>query len=104
MTRRTILALLLSSALPLFAHDQFRIIGVVVSKRETTLQVKNNAGKAFNVGLNKATVVQRDKSKISAAELKAGLTVVVDALGDSEDDLVALEVRIVPAIAAPLGK
>ena len=100
MTRRTILALTLSNALPLFAHDQFRVIGVVVSKRETALLVRNKAGKAITIGLDKATVVQRDKAKVSAAELKAGLTVVVDALGDSEDDLVALEVRIVPAIAA----
>ncbi|MSV34795.1 MAG: hypothetical protein EXQ47_04255 [Bryobacterales bacterium] len=104
MRRRTALALLLFSALPLLAHDEFRIIGVVIKKPDTALQVRNKAGKVFSVALNKDTVVRRDKNKIAAAELKAGLTVVIDALGDSEADLVAMEVRIVPAIAPSSGK
>jgi len=41
---------------------------------------------------------------VAASELKAGRSVVVDALGDSEADLLALEVKIVPAIAPPPGK
>ncbi len=42
--------------------------------------------------------VSRDKKKVDAAELTVGLTVVVDAYGDSEEDLLALEIRIVPPI------
>jgi len=36
---------------------------------------------------------------VPRTELKAGLSVVVDALGDDLTDVVALEVRIVPAIS-----
>jgi hypothetical protein len=46
---------------------------------------------------DEATVVTRDKKKVGATELKVGLSVVVDANGDSLEDLVVLEVRIVPS-------
>ena len=46
---------------------------------------------------DEATLVTRDKKKFSATELKAGLSVVIDASGDSLDDLVVLEIRIVPS-------
>lgn len=43
----------------------------------------------------------RDTQKVSQAELKPGLHVVADACGDSLEDLLAVEVRIVPAPATP---
>ena len=90
--------------IPMLAHDEFRVIGIVTKKLDTSIQVKSKTGKTFAIGLTKDTKVSRDKRKVDAAELKMGLTVVVDALGDSEDDLAAVEVRIVPAIVTPTAK
>jgi hypothetical protein len=82
------------------AHDEFRIIGTVARHENSTLQVKNREGKTISVRLDKQTVITRDKKKVPPAELRTGLSVVVDAYGDTEDDSLALEIRIVPPIAA----
>jgi hypothetical protein len=98
------LAVLLLAALPVFAHDEVRVIGTVTKKQDSSIQVKTAAGKTFSIALNKETKISRDKKKADAAELKTGVSVVVDALGDSESDLVAQEVRIVPAITPSAAK
>jgi hypothetical protein len=90
-----ILALQASSA---FAHDEFRYVGVITKINKTSLQMKAREGKSVNVRLDGQTFINKDKKKLEPASLKAGDTVVVDALGDSEADLQALEVRVVPAI------
>lgn len=86
------------------AHDDFRVIGIVTKVQASKLDVKSKDGKIHSIKLNKETFVNRDKKKVGASELKAGQSVVVDATGDSEDDLLALEVRIVPAIATSKAK
>ncbi|HEY5619834.1 MAG TPA: hypothetical protein VIK60_17970 [Vicinamibacterales bacterium] len=83
-----------------FAHDEFRIIGTVVKYENSMLAVKNKAGKTLSVRLDKQTAVSRDNKKVEVKELRPGQSVVVDAYGDTEDDSLALEIRIVPAIAA----
>jgi hypothetical protein len=102
--RRWVLAIAavvaLTAAAPAFAHDNFRIIGTLAKREKFAIQVKDAAGKTTLIKLDKQTEVSRDKKKIDAAELKAGLSVVVDAYGDSEADLLALEIRVVP----PIGK
>jgi hypothetical protein len=45
-------------------------------------------------------VVTRDKKPVERTELKTGAHVVVNARGDSLEDLVAVDVRLVPAPAA----
>ena len=108
MTRRTsivtALALVFSANAPLFAHDDYRVIGIVTKVQASKLDVKSKDGKSYSIKLNKETFVNRDKKKVGASELKAGQSVVVDATGDSEDDLLALEVRIVLAIAPNQAK
>ena len=89
---------------PLSAHEEFRIIGTVTKRTEPQLQVKSKAGKTIVIALNKETLVSRDKVKVVSTELKIGRSVVVDALGDSEAELLALEVRLVPAIAPSPAK
>jgi hypothetical protein len=78
------------------AHDSYRIVGVVTERRDTTISVKSRDGKTTAIGVNKQTEVTRNKKKVDASELKVGASVVVDALGDSEDDLMAIEVQLVP--------
>lgn len=94
----TMMALALGVA-PLSAHDEFRIIGTIVKPQQTALEVKTKDGKLFSVKLNKETFISRDRKKAEFTELKTGGSVVIDALGDTIEDSVALEVRIVPAIA-----
>jgi hypothetical protein len=83
-----------------FGHDYFRAIGTVTKYQDSMLDVKSREGKTTSVRLDKQTIVTRDREKVEAGELKVGLSVVVDAYGDTEDDLLALEIRIVPPIGA----
>ena len=84
------------------AHEHFRIVGTIVSIRETEMDVKNKESRTFTVDINKKTVVRRDqeKTELQLSALKVGQSVVVDAYGDDEFDLEALDIRIVP----PIGK
>ncbi len=92
------LATLVLGAGRAFGHDYFRVIGIVTQFQDSTLDVKNRDGKTTSVRVDRQTKVTRDGEKVETKELKAGLTVVVDAYGDTEDDLLALDVRIVPPI------
>jgi hypothetical protein len=101
MTRRVtmmgIVAALIISGTSLFAHDDYRIIGTVSKVTATLLDVKQTKdGKTITMDITKKTVVTRDKKKVGQAELKTGLSVVVDAVGDSLDELDAVEIKIVP--------
>jgi len=44
------------------------------------------------------TAQWRGKKKVPATELKVGLSVVVDAMGDSEEELEAQDIMIVPRL------
>ena len=78
------------------AHDDYRLIGTITKAAATSLELKNKDGKKFAVNVNKQTVVKRENEKVAASESKPGMAVVVDAVGDSESDLLAVEVRLLP--------
>ena len=104
MTRRTtilIIATMILCGTSLAAHDEFRIIGTITRLQGSQLEVKAKDGKVVSVKLDSQTYIHRDKEKekVAATELKTGRSVVVDALGDSMADLLAVEIRIVPPIA-----
>jgi Domain of unknown function (DUF5666) len=104
MTRRilalTVTTMMTLAGSSLLAHEDFRVIGTLTKHQDSRIEVKSRNGKTTTIKLDKQTVITRDKGKVDATELKAGLSVVVDAYGDSEADLLALEIRIVPPIAA----
>jgi hypothetical protein len=108
MTRRSIVFATLIAlglgAMPLRAHEAFRIVGTIATRQGTQLGVKTKEGRTVYAELTKKTIVLRDKTKVPATELKPGLSVVVDALGDDDSDLTIKQVRIVPAITAPAAK
>ncbi len=93
-------ALIAIGGLQASAHEDFRVIGTLTKHQNSTIEVKARTGKVTTIRVDRQTEVSRDKKKVPVTELKAGLTLVVDAYGDSEDDLLALEIRIVPPIAA----
>ena len=92
-------AVLMLGASPLRAHDNFRVIGTISKLQPTQLAVTTREAGTVTISIDKQTVVWREKKKVPASELKMGLSVVVDAYGDSEEDLLALDVTIVPPIA-----
>jgi 5,10-methylene-tetrahydrofolate dehydrogenase/methenyl tetrahydrofolate cyclohydrolase len=101
MTRRLMIASLLAALIvgqvPAAAHETFRIIGTITRVNEKKLDVRRTKdGKIISMAMNDEALITRDKVKVSATELKIGLSVVVDACGDSLKDLVVEEVKIVP--------
>lgn len=62
------------------------------------IDVKQKDNKTFYIKVDKNTLVTHDKKEVPLSELKHGRSVVVQALGDDETDLLALEVRLVPDI------
>ena len=79
-----------------FAHERFRVIGTIAKQTKATITVKKKDAKTTSIHLDKQTEISRDGKRVEALELKVGRSVVVDAYGDSEDDLLAVEIRIVP--------
>ena len=101
MTRRFcvlgIVAALVIGSTSLSAHEKYRVIGTVAKVEGTVVDVKQTKdGKTITMDMTEKTVVTRDKKKVGRAELKTGVSVVVDAVGDSVDELDIVEIRIVP--------
>jgi hypothetical protein len=95
---------MLGAAATLDAHEDFRVIGTISKHAGSTLAVKSRDGKTASIRIDKQTAISKDKKKVDAAALTVGLSVVVDAYGDSEDDLLALDIRIVPPIGRAPAK
>jgi len=101
------LAVVVLGATTMFAHEQIRIVGTITKRDQTTLTVKSVEGMTVSMVLTPKTLVYRNRKKVAVADLKSGLTVVVDTLSYSPDwwvDLEAVEIRIVPAIKPSAGK
>lgn len=102
MTRRimmlAIAAIVALGAAQALAHDEYRIIGTITTRQKSQLQVKSREGKMYSMKVDGETLIYRDNKKVPATELSAGRYVVVDALGDSEADLVAVEVRLIASL------
>jgi hypothetical protein len=87
-----------AGAAGLSAHDEFRIVGTLETLQTSRISVKKSTGKTVSVRIDKQTAVTQDKKRVEATALKVGQSLVVDAYGDTEDDSLALEIRIVPPI------
>lgn len=81
------------------AHEHFRVIGTITKLDTKQFEVKDKTGKLWTIYVDKKTKVSRDNKAAVVAALKIGQSVVVDAYGDDESDLLALDIRIVPPIA-----
>ena len=99
--RRTVIAALAAviivSLTSIAAHETFRVVGTVVAMKGNRLEVKTTQGRTIAMTTNAKTKVTRDKKPVKVDELKAGISVVVNGLGDSIDKLTVIDVRIVPA-------
>jgi hypothetical protein len=82
---------------PIGAHEEFRVIGTITKVTKATIDVKQTVtNDIISMIVDEDTPVTRDKQKLAISELTPGLTVVVDATGDSLRDLVVREIRVVP--------
>jgi hypothetical protein len=97
--RAPMVAALISISSFALAHEDFRVIGTVTSASDSHIQVRDRDGKTLSIKIDKQTVIRKDRAEVAVDTLAAGNSVVVDALGDTEADLVALEIRVVPPIA-----
>lgn len=104
MTRRHVIlaaaVIVVCGGVPAFTHEYFRVIGTITKYEKSILSVKDQNSKTTLIQVNRQTQVVRDKKKVETSELAVGLSVVVDAYGDSEEDLLALDVRIVPLMGS----
>ena len=99
LVRRTFtMAALLSLSTFALAHEEFRVIGTLTQAGDTKIEVRDRDGKTLSIKIDKQTVIQKDRTEVDASALVEGNSVVVDALGDSEADLLAIDIRIVPPI------
>ena len=98
LTIVVVILMLAGGAVRLSAHDEFRIIGTLEKHQNSTIAVRKNTGKTVLIRLDKQTAITQDKKKVDTTALKVGQSLVVDAYGDTEDDSLAIEIRIVPPI------
>ena len=81
------------------AHEVFRIVGTIVKFEKWRLDVKTNDGEMFLIQLPEYTPIQRDKKRVTAKELKAGVGVIVEVVGDTpyDADRYVTSVTVVPS-------
>jgi len=99
MTRVIAVAALALGASHAVAHEDFRVIGTVMSHQDSNIEVQSRDGSLTSIRLDRQTLITRDTKTVAATQVEIGVSVVVDAYGDSAEDLLALEIRIVPPIA-----
>jgi hypothetical protein len=92
---------LMLGAGPSYAHEEFRLIGTITGEADSKLVVTEKSGRVVHVGLDAQTYVHRESERVDASEVTEGSNVVIDAWGDDYNDLLALEIRLVPSITAP---
>jgi hypothetical protein len=92
------LGALLSSTM-VSAHEVFRIVGTIVKFEKWRLDVKTADGEMFLILLQEYTPIERDKKRVTAKELKAGVGVVVEVVGDTpyDTDRYVASVTVVPS-------
>ncbi len=78
------------------AHDDHRIEGTLEAVQLTGIIVSQANGLEVRIALDAATKVTREEKKASVLDLQVGQLVVVEAHGDSMDDLIAVTVNIMP--------
>ena len=96
MIRRLIILVCLAlGGAAVAAHDGHAhlIMGTVIARAETYIEVKTPGGENLKIAVNAKTVITRDKRKVAPAEVQTGRRVVVD-IGNGEDPLIAREIRV----------
>ena len=78
-----------------WAHEghTHTIMGTVMARNATHVDVKTPGGEILSIAVNGKTVVMREKRKASIRDVEVGRRVVVD-IGNGEDPLIAGEIQV----------
>ena len=91
----------LFAGIPALAHEEFRVAGTIARLDPEGIAVKTTAGKTIAVRFGGPTRFWRGDERAPTVELRMGEPVDVRAYGDSEEDLLALDVTLTTTAAAP---
>lgn len=97
-----VLTIVLGVSIPAaMAHDghAHTIMGTVVARDATHLEVKTPSGEVLSIQITDKTTFTRAKKKVAADDVKVGGRVVVD-IGNGEDPLIARGIQVGAAAAA----
>jgi hypothetical protein len=94
MRKLILITSLLAFTAILWAHGGFEHVQGTVSKvSPTSVTVQTTAGKTVEVGLTAKTTYSRDNKKATAADMKVGDRVVIDATEEAKK-LTAAEIKL----------
>ena len=82
-------------ATPTVAHEKFKIVGTVVKIHAEQIDVKAVDGATYEIDFLDSVPVTRKAKRVARTEVKAGVKVIVNALGHDTFDLEAVEVQLV---------
>ena len=82
-------------ATPTVAHEKFKIVGTVVKIHAEQIDVKAVDGATYEIDFLDSVPVTRKAKRVARTEVKAGVKVIVNALGHDVFDLEAVEVQLV---------
>ena len=85
--------LVIPAVLSAHAGHVHKIMGTVMARDDTHVEVKTPSGEVLSIAVNDKTSVIRAKKKITYSEVQTGRRVVVD-IGDGEDPLIAREIEV----------
>jgi hypothetical protein len=80
-------------------HDHI-IMGTVMAREVMRLEVRTPSGEVLSIAVTDKTTTTRDKKKIAFKDVEVGRRVVVN-IGNGEDPLVARDIQVGVAPAAP---
>ena len=106
MTNKWILGVALAAALtiPVVARAHpghaHKVMGTVTARNGNDVEVKTPDGKSLTVVLTDKTTFSRNKQKVDGADVKAGVRVVVDVVGEKDMTAKAVTLSALTAVAA----
>jgi len=86
-------SLVIPAAVYAHAGHVHKIMGTVMARDATHVEVKTPSGEVLSIAVNDKTSVVRAKKKITYDDVQTGRRVVVD-IGDGEDPLIAREIEV----------
>jgi hypothetical protein len=106
MKRIVALGVVLAAALAIpfavRAHEghAHKVMGTVTARHGNDVELKTPDGKSLTVVLTDKTTFSRNKQKVDGADVKAGVRVVVDVVGEKDMTAKAVTLSALTAVAA----
>jgi hypothetical protein len=77
------------------AHEKFKIVGTIAALKQDEIAIKSIDGSTYEIDMNEKTaVMDRNRNKLSRADLRIGVKATVMALGHDQFDLEAFEIQL----------